>query len=323
MGENADTHFLEWDEQMHKIFGIAPNEFTGKRQEWVDSLHPDDREKSINALVDTINTGADLEFQFRILKKDTQEIRHIRASANPIIGKNGEAIFLVGINWDVTHLVKAQEKIVESNNRYALASKAAQDAIWDLDLKTNVLRWNQSFTELFGHKINLDKDHFEDWARLVHPDDYNRVVVGLEKFIQGGKNKWEERYRFKKGDGQYAHINDRGFIVRDHNGTATRMVGSMRDVTANTEFLHAIKAQNEKLKKIAWKQSHELRGPLTQVMGLISLVEQDGFKDISRDEFLLYLNNATNELDQVIKEIVAASEEVGIYDPEEQKNSED
>jgi PAS domain S-box-containing protein len=310
---------LKWDEQMFKIFGIDPKEFTGKRDEWVDALHPDEREKSNNGLADTINTGPDLEFQFRIIKKDTQDIRHIRASANTIVDKNGEAVFLVGINWDVTHLVQAQEKLTESNKRYALASKAAQDAIWDLDIKTNILKWSPSFTELYGHKIDLEKDHLDDWARLVHPDDYDRVVLGLDRFIKAGKNKWEERYRFRKGDGEYAHVNDRGFIVRDLNGAATRMVGAMRDVTANTEFLNAIKAQNEKLKKIAWKQSHELRGPLTRMMGLASLVKQDGFKDITMDEFLTYLSAAASELDQVIREIVDASEEVGIYDPEEQK----
>ena len=310
---------LEWDDQMFEIFGIDPKKFSGKRQQWVDALHPDDLTKSVNALADTVNTGTDLEFQFRILKGDKKEIRHIRASANAILNKKGEVVFLVGLNWDVTHLVLAQEKITESNNRYALASKATQDAIWDLDLKTNILKWNPSFNELFGHEIDLDKDHFDDWAKLVHSEDYERVVLGLENFIKGGKNKWEEQYRFKKGDGEYAYVHDRGFIVRDHHGVAIRMVGAMRDVSAHTEFLNAIEAQNEKLKKIAWTQSHELRGPLTRIMGLATLVEQDGFKDITLEEFFAYLNAATTELDQVIKEIVDASEEVGIYDPEEKK----
>ncbi|MCZ4407633.1 PAS domain-containing protein [Cryomorphaceae bacterium 1068] len=312
---------LEWDDQMFEIFGVDPKKFSGKRQEWVDSLHPDDKAKSINALTDTVNTGTDLEFQFRILRKDNNEIRHIRASANAILDKNGEVVFLVGLNWDVTHLVRAQEKIKESNNRYALASKATQDAIWDLDIKTNILKWNASFNELFGHEIDLDKDHLDDWAKLVHPDDYERVVLGLENFIKSSQNKWEERYRFKKGDGEYAHVHDRGFIVRDHNGIAIRMVGAMRDVSAHTEFLNAIEAQNEKLKRIAWTQSHELRGPLTRIMGLTTMVEQDGFKDISIEEFLSYLKTASAELDEVIKEIVDASEEVGIYVPEEKNAS--
>ncbi|HKL40192.1 MAG TPA: histidine kinase dimerization/phospho-acceptor domain-containing protein, partial [Cryomorphaceae bacterium] len=128
----------------------------------------------------------------------------------------------------------------------------------------------------------------------------------------------EDRYRFKKGNGEYAHVSDRGFIVRDYQGTAIRMVGAMRDVTAHTEFIRAIKTQNEKLIKIAWKQSHELRGPLTRIMGLISLIEQDGFKDITMKEFFAYLNSAATELDQVIKEIVDSSEEVGTYRTEEQ-----
>lgn len=310
---------LEWDEQMFKIFGVAPEDFGGTRQDWIDVLHPDDREKSMNALADTINSAADLEFQFRIIKKDTKETRHIRASANTVVDKNGESAYLIGLNWDVTHIVRAQEKITETNNRYALASKASQDAIWDLDLKTNTLKWSQSFTDLFGHDVNLDMNHLDDWATLVHPDDYHRVVRGLDKFIATGKNKWEERYRFKKGDGEYAHVNDRGFIVRDYNGRATRMVGTMRDVTANTEFLKAIEIQNEKLKKIAWTQSHELRGPLTRIMGLTDLVEHDGFKDVTIKDFLNYLNDATSELDQVIREIIDTSEEIGIYTPEKQR----
>ncbi|HKK40214.1 MAG TPA: histidine kinase dimerization/phospho-acceptor domain-containing protein, partial [Cryomorphaceae bacterium] len=89
--------------------------------------------------------------------------------------------------------------------------------------------------------------------------------------------------------------------------------------TSTEEFLNAITAQNEKLKKIAWTQSHELRGPLTRIMGLSNLVKQDGLKDITMDEFLNYLNAAAGELDHVIKEIVEASEEVRIHNPEEQK----
>jgi PAS domain S-box-containing protein len=310
---------LEWDEQMFKVFGINPEEFKGTRQEWVDSLHPDDKTKSINALADAINTETDLDFQFRIIKGDTQEIRHIRASANTVVDNKGDALYFVGLNWDVTHIVRAQEKITESNNRYALASKASQDAIWDLDLKTNNLKWSESFNELFDHNIRLDKDCLEDWGSLVHPDDYDRIVFGLNEFIAAGKNKWEEKYRFKKGNGEYAHVIDRGFIVRDYMGKATRMVGAMRDITANTEFLNAIKAQNEKLMKIAWKQSHEVRGPLTSIMGLADLVKQDGFRDITVDEFLMYLNSAANDLDRVIKEIVDGSEEVGIYDPNKKR----
>jgi len=314
------NNLLEWDDLMFKIFGIDPKDFSGKREEWVNALHPEDRTKSVNALTDAINNAADLELQFRIIKQDTKEVRHIRASANVILDNYGEAKLLIGLNWDVTHIIKAQEKITESNNRYALASKASQDAIWDLNLKTNTLRWSQSFASLFKHKIDPNKDQFKEWAKLVHPDDYKRVVVGLEKFIQGNQNKWEEQYRFKKGDSSYAYVIDRGFIVRDYSGKATRMVGTMRDITSNMEFLNAIKEQNEQLKSIAWTQSHELRGPLTRVIGLIELVEQDGFKDISLEEFLSYLNSAAMELDQVIKEIVEASTEIDIYTKEVQKD---
>lgn len=318
---DPQSNLLEWDDQMFTIYGVDPKSFAGSRQEWTGALHPKDLEKSIRSLNDVITNKAELDFQFRIIKKDTQEVRHIRASAICQENRRGSGLYVIGLNWDVTHIIEAQEKIAESNNRYALASIASQDAIWDLNLNTGVLHWNLSFSKLFGHEIDDQKDQFKEWSQWVHPEDQDRVVRGLEKFFVSGGNKWEERYRFEKGNGDYAYVVDRGFIVRDSTGKATRMVGSMRDVSANTKYLNAIKSQNEQLKKIAWTQSHEIRGPLTRVMGLIDLVERDGFADISITEFLLYLKTAATELDEVIKEIIDSTEEVGIYDPDDKSQS--
>ena len=307
---------LEWDDQMHKIFGTDSSKATGTIDDWKNSLHPKDREKSIQILETTLSTGADLEYQFRITRKDNSEVRHIRASANAIKDVDGKVCMIVGLNWDVTHIVKAQEKLAESNKRYALAAKATQDVIWELNMYTGEMNWNESLMDVFGYPANTGLADLDVWEKLVHPEDRESASKSLAEFIQNGTgNKWEEKYRMKKGNGEYAHVIDRGYVIRDLNGKALKMVGSLRDVTARTEFLNAIQAQNEKLRRIAWTQSHELRGPLTRIMGLIDVLEKDR-SGLSIKEFLEHLKSSTGEMDDVIRKIVDASEEVGINIPE-------
>lgn len=78
----------------------------------------------------------------------------------------------------------------------------------------------------------------------MHPDDRNRVLRSLEALYEGTGEVWEEAYRFRKADGTYAEVEDRGYVVRDGSGKPVRMVGSMRDVTER-------KRQEEELKRSA------------------------------------------------------------------------
>ncbi len=317
---DVEKNHLVWDEQMFKIFGVGPEDFTSSVEDWENRLHPEDAEKAKKGLADSIEHKLDLEFQFRIIRKNDGEIRHIRASAKSIFDDQGNVIKMFGVNWDVTFMVRSQEKLTESNRRYELASKATRDAIWDWDLKTHTMKWNKAFLDVFGHEIDDETKNFENWQNLVHKEDFDRVVNGLKCFIESKNSQWEESYRFKKGDGTYAYVEDRGFIVRDYNGEAIRMVGSMHDVTQVTAYLKALESQNEKLKSIAWTQSHELRGPLTRIMGLVDLIDQEGFTEIDQSSFLNHINTSAIELDGVIKRIVKTSEKVDFYDPNEASN---
>ncbi|MGH8569792.1 MAG: diguanylate cyclase domain-containing protein, partial [Gammaproteobacteria bacterium] len=69
------------------------------------------------------------------------------------------------------------------------------------------------------------------WTERVHPDDLERVMDGVFATIKGQENAWSDEYRFHRGDGSYAEVQDRGFIIRDGQGRAVRMVGAMLDIT--------------------------------------------------------------------------------------------
>ena len=90
---------------------------------------------------------------------------------------------------------------------------------------------------LFGHSANDLEHDSRSWTTRIHPDDKRRVLTDIERVIYSQQQKWEAEYRFMRKDGSVAYVSDRGYVIRDENGDALRMVGGMSDVTERRRFL--------------------------------------------------------------------------------------
>jgi len=127
---------------------------------------------------------------------------------------------------------QAEQKINISNERYLLATKATNDAIWDYDIINKRLYWGESFYTIFGYTSGHHPGKHGFWESKIHPDDKEKT-----KKIYSTALKTKERgvvyseYRFRKADNTYVLVADRAFIVWDNNGNAVRFVGSMQDIT--------------------------------------------------------------------------------------------
>jgi diguanylate cyclase (GGDEF)-like protein/PAS domain S-box-containing protein len=120
----------------------------------------------------------------------------------------------------------------KSVERFTHLAKATTDALWDWDLKSDSIWWSEGFETLFGvcpHELGPGSD---SWTSRIHPDDKERVLQGIYMVIDAQDESWTEEYRFLRNDGSYAHVRDRGFVIRDDEGNAVRMIGGMTDHTA-------------------------------------------------------------------------------------------
>lgn len=132
---------------------------------------------------------------------------------------------------------QSEEKIKVSNERYLLATMATNDAIWDWDVVTNVLYWGEGFHALFGYKAGYFVPQTSLWDKNIHPQDRDRVLSSLGHFIESNSQQiWQEEYRFRRSDGKYVLVTDRGFLIYNQQGKITRMVGSMQDITDKREM---------------------------------------------------------------------------------------
>ncbi|MDP4149226.1 MAG: PAS domain S-box protein [Bacteroidota bacterium] len=147
----------------------------------------------------------------------------------------------------------AEEEIRISNQRYMLATRAANDAIWDWDIPTGQYFWGEGFYQQFGYRPGPKVRTRKFWESHVHPDDHARIMTGLSGFIQGrNKGLWLEEYRFKRSDGKYVLVSDRGFLVLGKDDKPIRMVGSMQDITEKREMeTRLLKQELSKQKLVA------------------------------------------------------------------------
>lgn len=127
---------------------------------------------------------------------------------------------------------QAEQKINISNERYMLATKATNDAIWDYDIKNKRLYWGESFYSIFGYSSGHHPGKHGFWESKIHPDEKEKI-----KKLYTSALKNNERgviyceYWFQKADGSYVLVADRSFIIWDADGNAVRFVGAMQDIT--------------------------------------------------------------------------------------------
>jgi PAS domain S-box-containing protein len=133
-------------------------------------------------------------------------------------------------------------------DRDRMLERATNDAIWDWDIPANKLVWNEAVQAMFRYSSHQMSGSFEWWQERLHPDDRRRVCNGREMAVQTGGEFWADEYRFRRGDGTYASVIDRGYIMHDRLGLAFRMIGSMVDITQQKE---AEEARQESERKLA------------------------------------------------------------------------
>ena len=157
--------------------------------------------------------------------------RWLQTSMRPIISADGEANMVLGVATDITERKKMEDDLRQSIQRFETISRATNDAVWDWDLKTDSLWWNDSFKSLFGYQDDDIEPHISFWINRVHPDDVEHVKQGIYQVINDGGKYWNDEYRFLRRDGFYTYVYDRGFVMRDDAGKGVRMIGAMMDMS--------------------------------------------------------------------------------------------
>jgi two-component system, chemotaxis family, CheB/CheR fusion protein len=179
-------------------------------------------------------------------RKEAEE--RLRSQYNEIL-KTKES--LKQLNAELELKVKERTfDLSQSEERFRQVASITSDAIWDWSLAENKVWWSDSFYTRFGYQKEDPEIHSASfWFDNIHPSDKQRVREGINHAIEG-KEDWNSSYRFRKNNGEYATILDRGIVMRDESGIPYRMLGSMEDISKTEQISLQLKTKNDQLQSL-------------------------------------------------------------------------
>ncbi|HET8828883.1 MAG TPA: PAS domain S-box protein, partial [Pelobium sp.] len=196
--------------------------------------------------------------------------------------------------------LKQDDILLMMNNRYEMVTMATNDAIYDWNLKTKNVYWSENLLNIFGFTPQEAHQTKNWWLSHIHRDDRAETVAELKSCLREKKSGWVAEYRLKCKNGVYKHVYNRGYIIYDSKQGPKAIIGAIQDITGLKEREIEIIHQNKKLKEIAQIGSHDLRRPVTSILGLVSLFNRQNMADENNTVIVDYLQKASKELDEVI-----------------------
>lgn len=191
----------------------------------------------------------------------------------------------------------AEVSLRRSELRYQLATRATREAVWDWDLVSDDVAWNEGVQTLFGFSKEQVVPNAAWWYETIHPEDRKRVVHGIHAVIDSDRSNWQDEYRFKRRDGSYALVLDRGYVARDASGKPLRMVGAMQDVTE-------VKKREGFEKQLIGIVSHDLRNPLNAVLMAAEVLLRRDEMDERTSKSVLRIKSSADRAARMIRDLL-------------------
>lgn len=273
-------------------------------------IHPKDRTRIRRIVSRGLKKKGQIELEpFRFRSKPEQDWRWISVVLTNML--DDPAVGGVVANArDITESILAERELKMSNERYDIVSRATSDTIWDWNLDAQTIIWNAGINKVFGY-ARADVIESEEWRnRRVHPDDFDRIEQKFLKTLKQRNENWQADYRFRCADGTYKYVNDRGFILYDDKQRATRIIGAMQDVTRERkeaeereQVLRELTIHNNDLRQYSYITSHNLRAPLSNIIGLLNLIDEVPIADKKLSELLFGLSASARQLQETIDDL--------------------
>jgi PAS domain S-box-containing protein len=253
---NNDLTIRNWSPSAEKIYGFSADEALGRNIEELLQTEYDleSREQSLESFQEHGMWTGELSH----LRKDGTRIQVYTRLARTH-NSRGLVTGIVGLFSDISGNVSSANLPELMTTRLRTMLKATNEAIWDWDFRTNRHWWSEGIERLFGYKSDELEPGPESWYNRIHPEDRDRITEGIHLAINGSAKYWQDDYRFRKKDGSWAYVIDRGHIIRDESGMAVRMIGGLSDRTEQRHMIYELADAHRRL------SSHLNNSPLAVV----------------------------------------------------------
>jgi PAS domain S-box-containing protein len=238
------------------IHGLPPEAANETHQDWVNRIHPDDREateKQFKAAV----AGKDEDYtaEYRIIRPNDGEMRWIRVIAKIEREASGRAIRLLGAHIDITDRMMALATLRESEERFRLIANSAPVPIWVTKLDRTRSFANKAYVDFVG--LPFEEAIKYDWRKALHPDDLARIL-GEQIAGESSLKPFVLEARYKNADGEWRWLRSESQPRWDPTGKHIGFIGVAHDITAAKHAEIGLRRLNETLEERILERTAQL-----------------------------------------------------------------
>ncbi|MFP5076136.1 PAS domain S-box protein [Rhizobium sp. YIM 134829] len=225
------TGALDWDDQLHAMWGLAPNERVDISV-YEAGIHPDDLpavRQAIAACIDPVGDGR-YAIEYRVIGRDDGITRHIATSGRTEF-ENGRAVGFIGAAIDVSEQRRTEAAVRESDAQFRSFAENSTNLLWIAEVASGAIVFRSAaFTQIWGESLEDAPTTLETWLEGVHLDDRAGVLRALGNVEAGEVTQFEYRIVRRKDEG-IRWLRDTSFPIRDSRGVITRIGGIAEDLT--------------------------------------------------------------------------------------------
>ncbi|MEF8872924.1 MAG: PAS domain S-box protein, partial [Haloarculaceae archaeon] len=221
---------LTWTDEVYRIHDLPTDTEVGLDDAF-EFYHPEDRATIREAFDRLMADGESYDLELRVVT-DADRVRWVRAVADPQFDEEGAVVGARGIFQEITERREREQELREVKERLDLAVEGANLGIWDWDMKTDAVTFNEQWAAMLGHSLDELDAHLDTWEERVHPADMPEIEEKLEAHIAGEAELYDCDHRMQTRDGDWKWIKDVGKVVeRDDEGNPVRAVGIHLDIS--------------------------------------------------------------------------------------------
>jgi PAS domain S-box-containing protein len=329
---NILNNALEWDENLDRLFGLPANQTIRSLENFVATVHPEDRPGVIELCRRCALEGTDFDMEFRVLWPDGS-VHWLHDKGKMFFDEAGHPTHMTGACLDITRHKQAEKTIADTARRLHLALDAGDLGDWSWEARTEILTLSERGSDIFGQGKKVTYWSWDGVRGLLHPDDRERSRMASQGALKTHSD-YKIEYRLNHPTAGRRWIATRGRGIYGPDGAVVGMVGVVQDVTeqrraaeALNDARSALAQQNQvleetvqlrtstlketilELEAFSYSISHDMRAPLRAMHGYSDalLLDYQSRLEPEAVNYLQRINRGASRLDLLIRDVLAYS----------------